>query len=58
MDPKFKQMLETFYGKIEEPKQQTPEESKRFRLRLEELAAKPMTEERIKELTRDGQEDV
>lgn len=57
MDPKFKQMLESFYGKIEEPKPRTPEESQRFRMRLEELAARPMTKERVQELTRDGQED-
>lgn len=58
MDPKFKQMRETFYGKIEEPRPQTRKGSKRFRMRLEELAAQPMTKERIQELTRDGQEDV
>ena len=57
MDPKFKQMLESFYGKIEEPKPRTPEESQRFRMRLEELAARPMTKERIQELTRNGQAD-
>ncbi|MGI5953444.1 hypothetical protein [Dysosmobacter sp.] len=58
MDPKFKQMLESFYGKIEDSKPQTPEESKRFRMKLEELAAQPMTKERIQELTRNGQEDT
>lgn len=57
MDPKFKQMLESFCGKIEEPKPRTPEESQRFRMRLEELAARPMTKERIQELTRNGQAD-
>lgn len=58
MDPKLKEMLEIFYGKIEEPKLWTPDESKRFRMRLEELAAKPMTQERIRRLTQDGQEDI
>ena len=57
MDPKFKQMLESFYGKIEEPKPRTPEATPRFRMRLAELAARPRTKERVQELTRDGQED-
>lgn len=59
MDQKLKEMLEAFYRcKLEDPKPRTPEEMARFRKRMEELANRPMTEERMQELTRDGQEDV
>ena len=58
MDPKLKEMMETFYcHKFEDPKPLTPEETEQFQKRGEELAARPMTEERIRELTQDGQED-
>ena len=53
-----KEFLENLPGvKLKEPNL-SPEHLEQTRQRLEELAARPMTEERIQELTRDGQEDI
>ena len=58
MDMTPKEFLEKLHGvKLEEPNL-SPEHLEQTRQRLEELATRPVTEERIQKLSRDGQEDV
>ena len=53
-----KEFLEKMYGvKLEEPNL-SPEHLEQTRQRLEELATRPVTEERIQKLSQDGQEDI
>ena len=53
-----KEFLEKLHGvKLEKPNL-SPEHLEQTRQRLEELATRPVTEERIQKLSRDGQEDV